>query len=99
MVKLGPGTCQNDDLRTRSTIRWSLAIRNTGESVVHGSWATRTQIRSRSVAKTSATRADTPLLRVRLALDGADLDAAVYAYNHSQSYVTEVLSLAETFSE
>jgi membrane-bound lytic murein transglycosylase B len=29
----------------------------------------------------------------------ADVSGAVYAYNHSQSYVTEVLSLAETFSE
>lgn len=31
--------------------------------------------------------------------DGADLAAAVFAYNHSDSYVTEVLDLAQTYGE
>ena len=31
--------------------------------------------------------------------NGADLSAAVFAYNHSQAYVTEVLDLAQTYGE
>jgi cell wall-associated NlpC family hydrolase len=31
--------------------------------------------------------------------DGADLSAAVFAYNHSDSYVTEVLDLARSYGE
>lgn len=30
--------------------------------------------------------------------DGADIDAAVYSYNHSAAYVTEVIDLAESLS-
>ena len=31
--------------------------------------------------------------------NGANLNAAVYAYNHSQSYVSEVLGLAESYGQ
>ena len=33
------------------------------------------------------------------AANGANLNAAVFAYNHSESYVTEVLDLAQSYSE
>jgi hypothetical protein len=39
------------------------------------------------------------LLCANGAADGADISGAIYVYNHSKSYVTEVLSLAETFSK
>jgi cell wall-associated NlpC family hydrolase len=34
-----------------------------------------------------------------LCANGADLTAAIYAYNHSNSYVTEVLNLAQSYGE
>jgi cell wall-associated NlpC family hydrolase len=39
------------------------------------------------------------LLCANGARDGADLSAAVFAFNHSQAYVTEVLALAQSYGE
>jgi cell wall-associated NlpC family hydrolase len=48
---------------------------------------------------TDAVYAAARLLCANGAANGADLSAAVYAYNHSESYVSEVLALAQTYGE
>ena len=47
---------------------------------------------------TDAVYAAARLLCADGAAGGADLSGAVYAYNHSASYVAEVLALAQTYA-
>jgi membrane-bound lytic murein transglycosylase B len=48
---------------------------------------------------TDAVFAAARLLCANGAAEGADISGAIYAYNHSKSYVAEVLSLAEAFGK
>jgi cell wall-associated NlpC family hydrolase len=48
---------------------------------------------------TDAVYAAARMLCANGAANGANLNAAVYAYNHSQTYVSEVLDLAQTYGQ
>ncbi len=48
---------------------------------------------------TDAVYAAARMLCANGAEDGANISGAIYAYNHSQAYVTQVLALAETYEQ